>query len=97
MSDINLVLHKGPIVCDFCHEEVDFLVGISQTETGLDGNHCKKCFHKKKPEFTSAIADFADLLELVLEQQSQKMTLELMHELYGPEEEESEEDQDTVE
>ncbi|MCH7752896.1 MAG: hypothetical protein IH898_12190 [Planctomycetes bacterium] len=87
VPDFDLVSHDGPMVCDFCHEEVSFLVGITQTETALDGNHCKKCFHKKRPEFTDSIADFADLLDMFLELKAQKMTVEDMYELYGEGEE----------
>jgi transcription elongation factor Elf1 len=96
VPDFDLVTHDGPMVCDFCHEEVTFLVGITQTETALDGNHCKKCFRKHSPEFTDSITDFAELLDMFLEMKAQKMTVEDMYELYGegeepPEEEDEEE------
>ena len=95
VPDFDLVEHKGPMVCDFCHEEVAFLVGITQTETDLDGNHCKDCFYKKKPEFSDAIADFADLLEIIIEMKARNMTLDEMYELYGNDEPaESEEEED---
>ena len=86
--------HEGPMICDFCHEKVDFLVGVTQTETNLDGNHCKDCFHKKKPEFTDSIADFHDLLQIIIEMKSKLMTQEEMHELYGDESEEEQEEQE---
>jgi hypothetical protein len=100
VPEFGLVEHEGPMVCDICHEEVTFLVGISQTETDLDGNHCKECFHKKRPEFTNSIADFAELLDTFLEMKAQQMTVEEMYELYGdgaepPVEEEEEEEEET--
>ena len=84
------------MVCDICHEEVTFLVGVSQA---ISKNHCKKCFDVRRPEFTDAIADFADLLDMFLEMKAKCMTLEEMYELYGegeepPVEEEEEEEDD---
>ncbi len=98
VPEFGFVEHEGPMVCDICGEEVTFLVGISQTETDLDGNHCKECFHKKRPEFTDSLADFAELLDTFLEMKAQQMTIEDMYELYGegaepPTEEEEETDE----
>ena len=97
VPELNLVPHEGPLVCDFCHEEVTFLVGITQTETALDGNHCKNCFQRHRPEFTDSIADFAELLDTFLELKAQKMTVEDMHELYGNKEEPVEEEEEDCE
>ena len=83
VPEFGLVGHNGPMVCDICHEEVTFLVGVSQTETDAGKNHCKECFHAKRPEFTDAVADFAELLDMFLELKAQQMTIEEMYELYG--------------
>ncbi len=92
VPDFGLVEHDGPMVCDICHEEVTFLVGISQIETNRCKNHCKDCFDKKRPEYTDAIADFSDLLDMFLEMKARCMTIEEMYELYGDEEEPPSED-----
>jgi hypothetical protein len=97
VPDFNLVSHDGPMVCDICHEEVTFLVGVSQSETDSGKNRCRECFHARCPEFTDAVADFADLLDMFLEMKAQQMTIEEMYELYGdgaesPTEEEEEEE-----
>lgn len=99
VPEFGLVEHDGPMVCDICHEEVTFLVGISQTETDIGKNHCKECFRAKRPEYTDSIADFAELLDMFLEMKARCMTIEEMYELYGegaepPTEEEEEEDSD---
>ena len=96
VPDFGLVEHEGPMVCDICHEEVTFLVGISQA-TDIKKNHCKSCFHARRPEFTDAIADFADLLDMFLELKAQKMTLEEMYELYGDEESPTEDEEEDEE
>ena len=90
--EFEFIEHEGPVVCDYCHREVTFLVSVTETRTYLDGDHCKECFHKKKPEFTEALANFTDLLVILEEMQNQKMGLNDMYELYGnPEEEEDDE------
>jgi hypothetical protein len=99
VPEFGLVEHEGPMVCDICHEEVTFLVGVSQTETDIGKNHCKECFSTARPEFTDSIADFAELLDTFLEMKAQQMTIEEMYELYGEgaepptEEEETDEDE----
>ncbi len=97
IPEFDLISHDGPMVCDFCHEKVTFLVGISQTATNLDGNHCRDCFHKKKPEFTDAITDFSELLDLLVEIKSRSMSLDEMYELYGNDEPEPEEEEENTE
>ena len=102
VPEFGLVEHEGPMVCDFCHEEVAFLVGVSQDDTVLGKNHCKDCFKKKRPEYTDSIADFAELLDMFLELKAQKMTVEDMYELYGegeepPTEEDEDEDEEETE
>jgi hypothetical protein len=97
VPEFGLVEHEGPMVCDICHEEVTFLVGVSQEDTE-SSNHCKNCFNKVRPEFTNSIADFAELLDTFLEMKAQQMTVEEMYELYGegaepPTEEEEEPDE----
>ena len=87
VPEFGLIEHKGPMVCDFCQEEVTFLVGVSQDDTDAGKNHCRKCFNKKRPEFTDSIADFAELLDTFLEMKAQQMTIEDMYELYGDGEE----------
>ena len=81
VPDLNLVEHDGDRVCDDCGEEGKFLVG------GDNKFRCKTCFTGDKPEYLEAIADFAELLDLMLEIKSQLMTQEEMHELYGNTEE----------
>ncbi len=92
VPEFGLVEHEGPMVCDFCHEEVTFLVGVSQDDTELGKNHCKECFNKRRPEYTDSIADFAELLDMFLEMKARCMTIEEMYELYGEEEEPLSED-----
>ena len=99
VPEFGLAEHVGPLVCDICHEEATFLVGVSQTETDIGKNHCKKCFNAKRPEYADAVADFADLLDMFLEMKSRQMTIEEMYELYGdgaepPTEEEEEEEEE---
>lgn len=96
VPDFGFVEHEGLMVCDFCHEEVTFLVGVSQDDKE-SSNHCKNCFNKVRPEYTDSIADFAELLDMFLELKAQKMTTEDMYELYGEGEEPPSEDEDETE
>ena len=87
IPEINLEPFDGPMVCDICHEESKFLVGLVQE--GRDKNHCTACFSKKRPEYRDAVADFADLLDMLIEIKDRHMTLDEMHELYGESQDDS--------
>jgi hypothetical protein len=84
VPDFNIIPHDDEdVVCDECGEEVTFLVG--------ELNQCKDCFSDERPEFSDAVADFADLLDIMIDLKGRLMTQEEMHELYGKEENSSEE------
>jgi hypothetical protein len=87
VPEFNLVSHDGDMVCDFCHEEATFLVGVAQGDTDSNKNHCKECFNKKRPEYADSLIDFSEVIDMFLEMQAQKMTTEEMYELYGDGEE----------
>ncbi len=86
---LNLDSYNGPMVCDTCHEEKEFLLGVSQDAFQRpDVFYCKECFQKEEPDYaTEVIADFEELLQLIEEEKAKNMTLDEMYELYGDEDE----------
>jgi hypothetical protein len=85
VPDISLIAHDGSFDCDVCGELAKFLIGPDPINDGK--NRCKTCLTVLKPEYAEALADFSDLLDLMLEMQSRMMSLDKMHELYGNNEE----------
>jgi hypothetical protein len=89
VPDFTLVLdadaaRHGRIKCDECSRESDFTVGGEK----FDGKfYCKECFATVRPEYTEALVDFSELVDLMIEIKNSRMSLEEMHELYGSEEE----------
>ena len=90
VPDFDLVPHEGDMICAECGEETEFLVSIQGVEAPEEAR-CRECFGDIRPEYSEAITDFSDLLTLMLEMKSRFMTQDEMHELYGNEEEDSEE------
>ena len=84
--------YDGPVICGSCHEEKEFLLGVSQDSFQRpDVFYCRDCFSREEPEHaTEIIADFEELLQLLKEEQDKRMTLEEMYELYGDEDKEDE-------
>ena len=85
VPDINLIAHEGAVICDECGQEVAFLIGPEPMNDGK--NRCKECFAPHWPQYKDAVTDFSDLIDLMLEMQGRNMSLDMMYELYGNQEE----------
>ncbi len=85
VPDIEIIQHEGDLVCDECKQEASFLIGPAPINDGK--NRCKVCMALVRPDCESALTDFSDLLELMLEMKSRMMTTDMMHKLYGNHEE----------
>ena len=84
VPELNIIPHDGEeVICEECGESVTFLIEGMQ-------NKCKSCFGDERPEYSDAIADFAELLDLLHEMKERMMSQEEMHELYGKEETDTE-------
>ena len=83
VPDFNIIPHDDEdVVCEECGEEVIFVVG--------ELKQCRACFSVERPEFSDAVADFEDLLDIMIDIRDRLMTQEEMHELYGEEETDTE-------
>jgi hypothetical protein len=84
IPDFDIIPHDDEdVVCDECGEFVAFLIEGPP-------NRCKDCFSDERPEFSGAVADFADLLDILVDIRDRLMTQEEMHDLYGKEETDTE-------
>lgn len=88
VPDINLIAHEEEFVCGVCEEEVETLFGPDPVNDGK--YRCATCMAAIRPDFSDAVADVSEIVDLILKMQSRMMSLDSMYELYGNPEEEPE-------